>query len=162
MIHMNTVSNTWKLIISILICELSGFTSGLIGSANNNTWFDNLNKPSWNPPSWLFAPVWGLLYFLMGISLWLIWKSNVDHNKKRNAIILFGFQLLFNFLWSILFFRFESPALAFVDIVLLALFILICIFRFYPINRSAAWLLVPYILWVCFAAFLNYTIWKLN
>ena len=155
-------SSIWKLIIAILICEAIGFTSGLIGSAAMNTWFDNLQKPSWNPPGYLFAPVWTLLYALMGIAFWLIWKNEAPESKKRSAYFVFALQLFLNFWWSIIFFRFQSPFFALIEILLLLAMILLTIFHFAKISKTAAYLLVPYVLWVSFASVLNYTIWSLN
>lgn len=150
------------LIIAILICESIGIISGLIANTGINPWFDTLHKPLWNPPAFLFAPVWTLLYLLMGISLWLIWKSNTPSPQKNNAIILFSLQLFFNFWWSIIFFKFQSPGFALVDIILMLNLILFTILSFSKISKLAAWLLVPYIVWVSFATILNFTIWILN
>ncbi|WP_373553778.1 TspO/MBR family protein [Haliscomenobacter sp.] len=155
-------SSIWKLIIAILACEAIGFTSGLIGSAAMNTWFDNLQKPSWNPPGYLFAPVWTLLYALMGIAFWLIWKNEIPAANKRSAYVAFALQLFLNFWWSIIFFRFQSPFFALIEILLLLLAIILTIFQFSKISKTAGWLLVPYLLWVSFASVLNYTIWSLN
>ena len=152
----------WKLVIAILLCEFTGILSAFVSQTSNNEWFLSLNKPSWNPPSYLFAPVWTFLYLLMGISLWLVWKSKVPEHKKKQACLVFAVQLFLNFWWSILFFRFHSPGIAFIDIVLMIVMILATIFAFARISRAAAWLLVPYISWVCFAAILNYTIWSMN
>lgn len=151
-----------KLLIAILICELTGILSGFIGNASMNPWFENLNKPSWNPPGFIFAPVWTILYLLMGISLWKIWKSNAVENYKKNAEIIFACQLFLNFWWSIVFFRFHQPGFAFFIIILMMLFILLTIFKFSAISKTAAWLLVPYISWVCFAAILNFNLWSMN
>ncbi len=156
------LTTTWKLIISILLCEIIGISSGLLASASNNSWFDTLNKPIWNPPAYLFGPVWTTLYLLMGISLWLIWKSNSPTTQKNNAVIIFALQLFLNFWWSILFFKFHSPALAFADIILMLILILFTIIQFSKISKPSAWLLVPYIAWVFFATILNYSIWDLN
>lgn len=155
-------SSIWQLIIAILACEAIGFTSGLIGSAAMNSWFDNLQKPSWNPPAYLFAPVWTTLYALMGIAIWLIWKNETAEAKKRSAYVVFAIQLFLNFWWSIIFFSFQSPFFALIEILLLLSMILLTIFHFSKISKTAAWLLVPYVLWVSFASFLNYTIWSLN
>ena len=157
-----TISSTWKLIISIFICEATGIVSALIANTRSNPWFDKLSKPSWNPPAFLFAPVWTLLYLLMGISLWLIWKSAVPAPQKNKAIILFSLQLFLNFWWSIIFFRFHSPAFALVEIIGMLILILVTIISFSKISRHAAWLLVPYLAWVSFATVLNYSIWVLN
>lgn len=158
----NKLSATRKFIIAILLCESIGIISGLLASANNNLWFDTLNKPTWNPPGYLFAPVWTTLYFLMGISLWLIWKSKVPELNKRNAYYLFTVQLVLNFWWSIIFFKFHSPAFAFLNIIAMVVVILVTIVSFSKFSKLAAWLLVPYIAWVSFATFLNYSIWILN
>ena len=156
------ISPTWKLFIAILICEGTGIISGLIANTGMNPWFETLNKPSWNPPAYLFAPVWTMLYLLMGISLWLIWKSNTPAPQKINLIILFALQLFLNFWWSIFFFKFHSPALALLNIILMLILILLTIINFSKISKPAAWLLVPHIAWVSFATILNYTIWILN
>jgi tryptophan-rich sensory protein len=162
MLQPRNTSSVWKLIIAILACEVIGFTSGLIGSAAMNTWFDNLQKPSWNPPGFLFAPVWTTLYALMGIAFWLIWKNETAETNKRSAYFAFALQLFLNFWWSIIFFRFQAPFFALMEILLLLLAILLTIFQFSKISKTAAYLLVPYVLWVSFASVLNYTIWSLN
>lgn len=159
---MGKINNTWKLIIAVVICVATGFLSGLIGSANNNDWFVKLNKPWWNPPSYLFAPVWTGLYLLMGISLWQVWKANKDKIIKQSALRYFIIQLLLNFCWSIIFFRFQLPGWALIDILLLFILIFITILQFATISKLAAWLLVPYIAWVSFACCLNFAIWKMN
>lgn len=152
----------WKLIISIAICEATGIISSLLSGPFMNPWFNSLIKPSWNPPSYIFGPVWTALYLLMGISLWLVWKSNASTNKKEVAIIFFTLQLFLNFWWSLLFFKFHLTGLALVDIGLLLILIVITIVQFFPISRVASYILIPYILWVSFAAVLNYFIWTLN
>jgi len=120
-------------------------------------WYATLQKPSFSPPNFLFAPVWTTLYILMGISLALILNK-----KNKTAIIFFVVQLVLNSLWSILFFGLKSPKLAFVEIIFLWLAILITILKFFKISKLAGWLFVPYLLWVSFASFLNLTIVKLN
>jgi len=158
----NKMAGIWKYIIAILLCEVIGISSGLLASANNNLWFDVLKKPSWNPPGYLFGPVWGTLYLFMGISLALIWNNNSAESSKRKSYILFAFQLVLNFFWSILFFNFHSPLLALIDIILMIITITLTIFSFANFSKRAAWLLVPYLAWVLFATVLNFTIWKLN
>jgi benzodiazapine receptor len=155
-------SDVWKLIIAIGICELTGIVSSLFSNPHMNPWFDGLEKPSWNPPSNVFGPVWTVLYLLMGVSLWLVWKSNTAINKKEIAISFFIIQLFLNFWWSLLFFRFHSPGSAFADIVLLLVFIIITMIHFFPISKFSAYILIPYALWVSFASALNYSIWILN
>jgi tryptophan-rich sensory protein len=156
------ISPTWKYIIAILLCESIGIISGLLASANNNRWFNNLNKPSWNPPAYLFGPVWTTLYLLMGISLAIIWNNKATELNKRSAYLLFATQLFLNFWWSIFFFYFHAPALAFIDILLMVVTIILSIISFSYFSKPAAWLLVPYIVWVSFATILNFTIWNLN
>lgn len=151
--------NKFRLIISILVCELAGvigsfFTSSITG------WYAALAKPSFNPPSWIFGPVWVFLYFLMGISLYLVWNSN--SKQKRSAIIIFSVQLFLNAMWSIIFFGLNNIFLAFVDIILLWIFILIAIIYFYRINKTSSYILMPYFIWVSFAVLLNYRILALN
>lgn len=151
-----------KFILAILICESVGILSAILSNAGNNAWFDALNKPSWNPPSYLFAPVWTILYLMMGISLGLIWKNKAAEINKRKLYIIFGGQLFFNFSWSIIFFRLHNPLLALMDIILMLVLILLTIVSFARYSKPAAWLLVPYLAWVSFATLLNYSIWSLN
>jgi tryptophan-rich sensory protein len=156
------MSNTIKLIISIAIPLIIGGSSGFFTTAEIPGWYQTINKPSWNPPSWIFGPVWTTLYILMGIALFLIWRSDSNPEFKRTAIMLFAIQLVLNFFWSFIFFKQHQIGLALVEIIAMWLFILLTIFSFAKINNLAAWLLVPYISWVSFASILNYTIWKLN
>jgi translocator protein len=158
----NELSTTWKFIIAIFICEAVGIVSGLLTQNEMTTWFSTLNKPSWNPPAYLFGPVWTTLYLLMGISLALIWKSDAPEKQKLRAELTFAVQLFLNFMWSILFFKFHNPLFALIDIFLMIVTILMTIGRFARISKVAAWLLIPYLAWVCFATLLNYKIWALN
>jgi translocator protein len=158
----NKLSSQWKFIIAFFICQSVGIVSGLLTQNEMETWYSTLNKPSWNPPAYLFGPVWTTLYFLMSISLWLIWKSDAPETQKMRAELTFALQLFLNFMWSILFFKCHSPALALIDIFLMIVTILMTIGRFARMSKTAAWLLVPYLMWVCFATVLNYRIWALN
>jgi benzodiazapine receptor len=128
----------------------------------NNSWFETLKKPTWNPPGYLFAPVWIMLYLLMGISLGIIWNYNLSNQNKRRSYFLFGFQLLLNFCWSILFFKINSTIFALVDIILMLIVIFLTIESFSKYSKLAAWLLTPYLVWVSFATILNLAIWDLN
>lgn len=157
-----SISSTWKLIISIAVCEAVGIISALISNTDNYLWFETLLKPTWNPPAYLFGPVWSILYLLMGISFWFIWKADIPLEKKRKAIAIFIVQLIFNFCWSLLFFKYHSPFYALIDIIIMIITITLTMFNFSAINRKAVYLLVPYILWVSFAALLNFTIWIMN
>ncbi len=157
------LNNVVKLIIAIIIPVAVGGISGFFTASNVDTWFTTVAKPSFNPPSWLFAPVWTTLYVMMGIALFLVWKNEtVSKAVKQKAIIFFAIQMALNFLWSFTFFEAHAIGWAVVNIVLLWLFILATIFSFAPISKTAAWLLVPYISWVSFASILNIAIWQLN
>ncbi|HEX2960089.1 MAG TPA: TspO/MBR family protein [Chitinispirillaceae bacterium] len=152
---MNTI---FRYISSIAICESVGFISGLVSSPDS--WYTSLKKPSITPPSWVFAPVWTLLYALMGISAAMV----IHKNEKATAqnFVIFSTQLLLNFLWTILFFGLHLPLTAFIDILLLLATILLTYWKFLHISKLAAILLIPYILWVSFASVLNFEIWRLN
>ncbi|MBN8687901.1 MAG: tryptophan-rich sensory protein [Chitinophagales bacterium] len=139
-----------------------GGISGYFTVSGVESWYLTLQKPSWNPPNWIFGPVWTTLYVMMGIALFLVWKEDTSSELKAIAVILFAVQLLLNFFWSFIFFKLEQPGWAFVEILVLWLMLLACIFAFGQVNKTAAWLLVPYISWVSFATILNGTIWKLN
>jgi tryptophan-rich sensory protein len=156
------MNNSVKLFISIAIPVLVGATAGFFTVSGVGTWYQNINKPSWNPPSWIFGPVWTTLYIMMGIALFLVWKSEVSDVMKKNAIAIFAVQLLLNFFWSFIFFNQQQPGWAFVEIIVMWIAILSTIFVFANVSKTAAWLLVPYISWVSFATILNYTIWQLN
>jgi tryptophan-rich sensory protein len=149
----------FPLVLSILLCEFAGVVGSLFTSPSIPTWYASLIKPSFNPPSWLFAPVWTTLYFLMGISLYLIWEKG---KKTINLVKLFLFHLVLNSLWSIIFFGGKNIFLALIEIIALWAIILVLIVKFYKINKISAYLLIPYILWVSFASFLNYSLWILN
>ena len=151
-----------KLFISILIPLLVGGIAGFFTSSGVGGWYSVANKPWFNPPNWIFAPVWTARYILMGIALYLIWKSDAAASVKQAAIILFTLQLILNFFWSLIFFKLQQTGWAFAEIIAMWLMILLTIFQFGKISSTAAWLLVPYICWVSFALVLNYSIWKLN
>jgi tryptophan-rich sensory protein len=150
-----------KLIVSIAVPLIVGFTASLFTITGVKSWYQSIRKPTWNPPDWVFAPVWTTLYVLMGIALFLIWRSQ-GKKQKRTAIILFIVQLIANFFWSFIFFDRHQIALALGEIIVLWLLVLLTIFYFARINKVAAWLLVPYVSWVTFAVILNFTIWQLN
>ena len=121
------------------------------------TWYAALNKPAYNPPDWIFGPVWTALYIMMGVAFYLFWKK-----KARKAITIFIIQLALNTLWSILFFGLKSPFLALMDIILLWAFILATILTGRKFSKAASYLLVPYLLWVSYAFVLNASIWSIN
>jgi len=154
-----------KVLITLLICLLIplaiGGISGFATASGITDWYVTLNKPSFNPPNYLFAPVWTTLYTLMGISLFIIWRSPEGRNRN-NALVIFAIQITLNFFWSFLFFKFNLPGVALFEIVLLWTSILMMIILFRPISKLAAYLQVPYLLWVSFATVLNAGIWYLN
>jgi translocator protein len=156
------MNNTLKFVIAVSIPLLAGGISGFFTVTGVESWYQYINKPSWNPPNWIFGPVWTTLYIMMGIASFLVWKADTSYELKKIAFVLFGVQLLLNFCWSFLFFKLEQPGWAFAEIIVMWLFILMTIFAFAQVSKTAAWLLVPYISWVSFAAILNYTIWKMN
>ncbi|MBT8182254.1 MAG: tryptophan-rich sensory protein [Eudoraea sp.] len=148
--------------ISVAICLIIGFLSGFATQSSVNDWYLTLNKPSFNPPNWIFGPVWTLLYILMGIAAGIVWAKGFYHIWVKTALYNFGFQLLFNALWSVVFFGFKNPFWALLVILFLLALILVTIKWFNVVSRTAAYLLIPYFLWVCFATILNYKIWEMN
>jgi len=156
------IKEPFKLIAAIAICQLAGIVGSLFTISQIPSWYAGLLKPSFNPPNWLFGPVWLTLYTLMGISLYLVWLKGFRTKQAKAALYLFITQLVLNSLWSIIFFGWHMTGYALVEIVLLWLAILAVIIRFYKISKPAAYLLVPYILWVSFAMFLNLNIFLLN
>lgn len=156
------MKNWMKLIISLAIPQIVAAVGAYFTITETGTWYQTIAKPSWQPPSWLFAPVWTTLYIMMGIAFYLVWKSNQPIEKKRPAMILWIFQLVFNLAWTIIFFNQHQIGLATIEIICLWLLILATIFAFARINKWAAILLVPYISWVSFATLLTYAIWQLN
>lgn len=156
------MSNVWKFIISVSVPVILGGVSGLFNVSAIDGWYQTINKPSWNPPSWIFGPVWTTLYVMMGIALYLVWKAEASSILKKTAISLFAIQFVLNFFWSFIFFNQQEMGWALVEIIVMWVFILLTIFAFANISKIAAWLLVPYICWVSFATILNYTLWHLN
>ena len=151
-----------KLIIALVLCITVGGVSGFLTASAINDYYLQLNKPPWNPPNWIFGPVWTTLYIMMGVSLWLVWKSNYPKAIVQKACLIFAAQLFLNFWWSIIFFNLQLPGWAFVEIILLLTAIIYTIFEFSKISKPAAWLLIPYVSWVSFASILNYAIFSLN
>lgn len=148
--------------ISVVICLVIGYLSSIVTQSSVNDWYTTLNKPSFNPPNWLFAPVWTVLYILMGISAGWVWAKGFHHKWVKTGLYHFGFQLLLNSLWSIVFFGLKNPFLAFLVIIALVIMLILTIKWFKVVSKFAAILLIPYLAWVCFATLLNYNIWVLN
>jgi len=151
-----------SLVVALAIPLIVGGLGGIATASSIPTWYRTLEKPVWNPPDQVFGPVWTLLYILMGVALWLVWRLGWDIPPVRMALALFGVQLLFNLLWSLIFFGLHSPGWALLEIVVLWALILATLLQFYRLQPVAGWLLVPYQLWVTFAAALNAAIWWLN
>ena len=151
-----------KILIAVAICLVIGFLSGFATQSSVDTWYATLNKPFFNPPNWVFAPVWTLLYILMGIAAGIVWSKGLYHKWVKTALYHFIIQLLFNGLWSIVFFGFQSPRFAFLVIIALLVLILLTYKWFKIVNKTAAYLLIPYLAWVTFAMLLNASIWYLN
>jgi len=153
---------TIKLAVSIFVCLFAGFIGSAATTPSIPTWYAGLHKPLFNPPNWIFAPVWTTLYILMGISAYLVWEGVAEKKEIRRALLTFALQLVLNYSWSVIFFGWHSPFYAFIDIIVLWASILATIICFYGISRPASYLMIPYILWVSFAAVLNFYIFLLN
>ena len=151
-----------KLMASILLCQIVGFIGSLATNPAIPTWYETLKKPAFSPPNWIFGPVWITLYTLMGISLFIIWQRGLKAPGVKPALSFFSLQLLLNALWSWAFFGLRSPLIGLLDIVLLWVAILLTIRSFYVVSKTAVLLLLPYLLWVSFAAILNFSLWILN
>ncbi len=178
------MKNAAKFITSIIVCQLAGLSGLILATPAISGWYSYLQKPSFNPPDWIFGPAWTILYLLMGISLYIVWSKNwvvrdfgkfqrkawnhwseklwVGSWKKQNLIAIFILQLVLNALWTVIFFGLKSPGLAFFEILMIWFAILYTIVNFYRVSKLAALLLVPYISWVSFAAVLNLAVWQVN
>lgn len=151
-----------KLIFAIFLCQAAGIIGSLFTFSAIPTWYASLIKPSFNPPSWIFGPVWIVLYTLMGISLYFIISKDLKKKEVKKAISLFVWQLIANSLWSIIFFGMKNISLALIEITVLLILVLATTVKFYRINKIAAYLLIPYLLWGGFASLLTYSLWILN
>lgn len=149
------------LIFSLVIVYSAAAIGGLATASSVDLWYLELQKPSWNPPGWVFGPVWTALYAMMALAAWMVWRVN-GWRSASGALSLFAGQLLLNSLWSLLFFGWQRPDLALVEIGLLWLSIFATMIAFWRHSRAASLLLVPYLAWVSFASVLNYAIWSLN
>ena len=158
---MRSAKTTIIFLICLILPLIVGGISGYATASGIQSWYVTLQKPSFNPPNYLFGPVWTFLYVLMGISLFIIWRSK-QGIKRSDALKIFSLQLTLNFLWSFLFFKFYLIGLAFLEIVLIWLSILYMIILFSRLSKPAAYLQIPYLLWVTFATILNGAIWLLN
>ncbi|MBW8199746.1 TspO/MBR family protein [Flagellimonas abyssi] len=148
--------------LSVLVCLAIGFLASIATQSSVNDWYVTLNKPSFTPPNYLFAPVWTALYIMMGVAAGIVWSKGYHHIWVKTALYHFVFQLLLNALWSIVFFGLKNPLGGMVVILVLLTMIILTIKWFRVISKPAALLMVPYVLWVAFASALNYKIWELN
>ncbi len=148
--------------IAVVLCLLIGFLSSIATKTSIDTWYQTLNKPSFTPPNWLFGPVWAVLYIMMGVAAGIVWSKGFYHKWVKIALYHFGFQLLLNAAWSIFFFGLQNPLIALLDIIALFILLFFTIRWFKVVNKTAAYLLIPYIAWVAFATALNFGIWRLN
>ncbi len=151
-----------RLIISILIVFIAGGIGTVATLSQITTWYATLVKPTWAPPNWLFGPVWTTLYVLIGVALFLVWREGINRKDVKIAILIFAVQLILNVLWSVIFFGFHSLLGGFITIILLWIAILANIIVFYRVSKPAGLLLVPYIIWVSIASYLNYSVYVLN
>ncbi len=151
-----------RFIVSLLLPQLAGGIGALFTAPGENTWYQMLEKPIFNPPGWIFGPVWTILYICMGIAVFLVWNYAQKGKEKEKALLLFWVHLVFNASWSIVFFFLQSPEWAFINILIILVFIYHLIKKFFVLNKKAAYLLIPYMVWVSFATLLNLSIVLLN
>lgn len=151
-----------KLLASIIGCQCAGLVGSIFTIPSIPTWYASLQKPPFTPPNWLFAPAWITLYLLMGIAAFIVWQKGLDKQGVKPALVIFLIQLVLNALWSVVFFGFKSPLWGVIVIVALWIAILFTILKFFRLSRTAGALLLPYILWVSFAAILTISVWVLN
>lgn len=152
--------NKWFVLAGfILLCLAVGGLGGYASSDAIDGWYRTIAKPSWNPPDWVFGPVWTVLYIMMAVAAWLVWREG---GRRHPALTLFFIQLGLNFAWTWLFFNMQSPGLALIEVAFLWTGVLLTMLAFFGRSRTAGWLFVPYLAWVSFAAVLNAAIWLLN
>lgn len=150
------------LLLILAICLLVGFAGGIETSSSLSTWYSTLNKPFFNPPNWLFAPVWTALYVLMAVAFFFVARKGIRYDSVKEASELFAGQLALNYMWSIIFFTNHNLKCSFLEIIALLILIVLTTRRFYFVSKKAAWLMVPYIAWVTIASVLNLSIVLLN
>ncbi|WP_136717596.1 TspO/MBR family protein [Halorientalis salina] len=151
-----------SLALSVLVCELVGASGALVSGSGVSVWYPSLVKPAFNPPAWVFGPVWTALFALLGVAAWLVWRAGLDRRAVRVALALFAAQYVVQVAWSGVFFGLRNPLGGLVVIAVLWAGIVATVVAFDRVDRRAALLLVPYLAWVTFAAALNYELWRLN
>lgn len=160
--HTKKPSATIGLLLSLTICFLVSFVGWLGTSRGLAFWYVTLQKPSFNPPSAIFAPVWTVLYTLMGVAAFQVWRADAPKRAKSIALTLHGVQLVLNGLWCWIFFAFHQLQWGFVELAVLLVTLVATVLAFYRVRPSAGWLLIPYLAWIGFATLLNFSIWRLN
>ena len=157
------MNKTVKIAIALIVCLLVGYSASVVTRPSVETWYPTIVKPIFNPPNWIFMPMWTLLYILMAVAAGLVWDKIKEQNEEvKKALAFFLIQLTLNAIWSYLFFGLKNPMLALIEIALLWLMIYETYLKFIKINKIAGYLLIPYMVWVGFAAILNASIWWLN
>jgi len=157
------MNKTVKIAIALIVCLLVGYSASVVTRPSVESWYPTLIKPIFNPPNWIFMPMWTLLYILMAVAAGLVWDKIKEQNEVvKKALAFFLIQLTLNAIWSYLFFGLKNPMLALIEIALLWLMIYETYLKFIKINKTAGYLLIPYLAWVSFAAILNASIWWLN
>jgi len=152
--------NQWLVLAGfIVLCIVTGGIGGFATQDAIDGWYNTIAKPWWTPPNAIFGPVWTLLYVMMAVAAWLVWKTK---DRLGPAMLLFAAQLGFNLLWSLLFFGARSPGMALIEVIFLWSSVLLTMLAFFGRQRTAGWLFVPYLAWVSFAAILNLAIWRMN
>jgi len=160
MYNMNMVKNKFLSFILLLIFTYSAsFIGGIVTISFKEPWYSQLIKSNYNPPDWVFAPVWTTLYLMMTIAIWLYWHSR---NRDINTIYIYFIHIVFNTTWSIIFFGLHQILLALVILMILIILIIILILRFKYVNKVSSYLMIPYLLWCCYALFLNFNLYILN
>ena len=159
--HLTPLRDALGLVASIAVCAVASGIGGLITSNSVRTWYQTIAKPSFNPPDWVFAPVWTILFVMMAIAAWRVWRRH-PWQAARSALALHAIQLVLNVGWSALFFGMRAPGWAFIEVIILLAAILLTARAYAPLDRVAAWLMAPYAAWVAFATVLTGAIWRLN
>jgi tryptophan-rich sensory protein len=159
--EIGTGKDLLALALFVGICLGVGGLGGAVTATSVTEWYPTLNKPSFNPPNWVFGPVWSVLYVMMGVAAWRVWRA-ADRDTARGPLALFALQLAVNLGWSVAFFGLRNLGLAVIVIIVLDLLVLATALMFRRVDRFAEWLLIPYLAWIAFATFLNVTIWRLN
>jgi len=157
------MNKTVKIVIALIVCLMVGYSASVVTRPSVETWYPTIIKPSFNPPNWIFMPMWTFLYILMAVAAGLVWDKIKEQNEEvKKALGFFLIQLALNAIWSYLFFGLKNPMLALIEIALLFLMIYETYLKFIKINKIAGYLLIPYMAWVAFAGILNASIWWLN